>query len=285
MKHNTLQHKRSVTRPSVGAAGKIFLGTALMLSPLADIGFRASAQQMEPDSAAAPVEAENGYKSHANPFEANDTIRRVAGVIMLSAPQDRIRAMFKMLNVSSPNGLKCVERKGRHPRTAAEAMRKGGNISELSNVVLAVINAMNTMGANMGAEAAVGRFREDDKAYMLIRIKSGLMPVPIDLEAGSPGCIKKTGNYVVMLRLRPDEAAAFYHREYGDYYRDSGRDIDAVDAYERSLKLCGSDPYVHFSLGLLYEKAGDAKTAKVHFNAADSLAPGTYHKEQSENPK
>lgn len=177
-------------------------------------------------------------------------------------------------------GLTVVASKGRPPNTAAETISKGGDCTELAFVVLAVINAMNARGAGIRVEAPVVHFHDSPpgEEHMLVSVEVKGRKTMIDLQAPELGMVTK-GKYDVVFTLTADTAAAMYHCEYGDYFKDAGKPRLALIAYERSLLIFDGDAYVHQNAGVLYEKLGDMEMAAYHFDRANALAPGRYSRD------
>jgi len=71
----------------------------------------------------------------------------------------------------------------------------------------------------------------------------------------------------------PEVAAGKYNVQLGTAYLQQGNYALARDKLERALKQNPKDPDVHTSLGLLYDRTGDAKGADRHFREALRLAP------------
>jgi type IV pilus assembly protein PilF len=71
----------------------------------------------------------------------------------------------------------------------------------------------------------------------------------------------------------PEVTAAKYNIQLGTAYLQQGNYALAKEKLERSLKQNPKDPDVHTSLGLLYDRTGDAKGADKHFKEALRLAP------------
>jgi type IV pilus assembly protein PilF len=70
-----------------------------------------------------------------------------------------------------------------------------------------------------------------------------------------------------------DVQAAKYNIQLGTAYLQQGNYALAKEKLERSLKQNPKDANVHTSLGLLYDRTGDAKLADKHFREALRLAP------------
>ncbi len=251
------------------------LGTALV----AGLAFGAMAPAVDGISTVAAQTQKAGYSVRADPFGADNTINGMADAIMggVRGTRGRMGALFDRLKTSSPSGLKEVSSDGRPPNTAAETMQNGGDCTEFASVVLAAINAMNAKGAGIKAAALVVHFRSapDDRRHMIICVDIGGKQTIIDPQAPGLG-ETKDGDYDVILTLTPDVAAAVYHREYGDYYRDAGKPRMARVAYERSLEIFDGDAYVHQNAGTLCRNAGNMEAAERHFERANELIPGRY---------
>ena len=75
------------------------------------------------------------------------------------------------------------------------------------------------------------------------------------------------------LESRPDDARAL--QALGKWYRKRGRDAEAQDAWERSLKADPCDPFTHLYLGNLFYKGEDLDAALERFGYAAMLDPDT----------
>lgn len=230
-------------------------------------------------SAASAQTQTSYYNPKTEPFEADQTIRDLATLIMGSAPdtRGRVKALFDMLNTGSPTGLKALLRADRPPRTAIKTVQESGDCGELASVILAVIAAMNAQGAGIEADAVVVHFHDapPDDEHMIARAKVGGTPVIIDPQAAALG-VTKEGSYDVDLTLTAHQAAEMYHREYGDYLRKQGNAKEAMEAYKRAVGIFNGDSYVHLGLGRLYENANEMEAARAQFVIADSLSHGAY---------
>src|SRR5262245_18529859 len=71
----------------------------------------------------------------------------------------------------------------------------------------------------------------------------------------------------------PEITASKYNIQLGTAYLQQGNYALAKEKLERSLKQNPKDPDVHTSLGLLYDRTGDPKSADKHFREALRLAP------------
>lgn len=269
-----IQEKSQPRRTAHQAFARV-AGRALV----AGLAFTAMAPAVEAFSTASAQTQKAAYDPKVNPLEAGQDIRSMADAVMGAASntKGRMDLLFSTLSTSSEGGVTVVASDGRPPNTAMQTAKNGGDCTEFAYLVLAIINAMNAKGADIKAEAQVVHFRSSpaDKEHMFVTVDIHGKKTIIDLQASDLGETKK-GKYEVVLTLTPDNAAAMYHREYGDYLRDVGNQKEAMAAYERSLEIYAGDPYVHQNLGILYEKAGDMAAAKAHYDRANVLAPGRY---------
>jgi type IV pilus assembly protein PilF len=86
------------------------------------------------------------------------------------------------------------------------------------------------------------------------------------------GCVSADGRKPLK-QTDPKETAAKYNIQLGTAYLQQGNLNLAREKLERALKQNPRDPDVHTSLGLLYDRTGDAKGADRHFREALRLAP------------
>ncbi|MDD5340299.1 MAG: tetratricopeptide repeat protein [Candidatus ainarchaeum sp.] len=249
---------------------------------VAGLAFGAMAPAIDGISTVAAQVRDSGYSMRTDPFLADAAITDIANAMMRTAKDTRGRmaALHSLLKASSQSGIRVVPSTDRHPNTAAETLDKGGDCTEFAYVVLAVINAMNTMGAGIQADASVVHFRDSppDKDHMIVSVMMKGKRTVIDLQSDAFGKTAK-GQYDVLLRFTPEMAAAVYHREYGDYLRDAGNPSVAMLAYLRAAEIFDGDAYVQQNLGILYEKIGRPEAAREYFERANELAPGRYAKD------
>jgi type IV pilus assembly protein PilF len=86
------------------------------------------------------------------------------------------------------------------------------------------------------------------------------------------GCVTSDGSKP-RKQEDPTLAAAKYNIQLGTAYLQQENYPLAREKLERSLKQNPRDPDVHTSLGLLYDRVGEAKLADKHFREALRLAP------------
>jgi len=88
------------------------------------------------------------------------------------------------------------------------------------------------------------------------------------------GCVTSTKDGSKPLKEEdPDVTASKYNIQLGTAYLQQGNYALAKDKLERALKQNPKDADVHTSLGLLYDRTGEAKLADKHFREALRLAP------------
>ena len=79
----------------------------------------------------------------------------------------------------------------------------------------------------------------------------------------------KTGEVLQKLRHHPDDPKL--HFELGVEYERLGRNAEAIEAFQETLKLHPQSAETHFNLGSLYEKLQDGRNAIVHMMKAGNL--------------
>jgi tetratricopeptide (TPR) repeat protein len=187
-------------------------------------------------------------------------------------PEQIVRALFDRLHRGAPEGVRVMDMAGRAPRTAEDAIAQGGDCTELASIVIAVLRAHGVPG---GALVVHFNGRPDSEEHMIPYAMVNGRRIIVDLQAATLGQVV-LGGYTIRLTLTLDQAAEMYHREMGDYYRDSGQAAQARAAYERALAIFEGDAYVHRSLGVLYEQARNMQLASRHLARAAELDPARY---------
>jgi len=195
---------------------------------------------------------------------------------LTGSDMEKVNKLHARLNASAPDGVKAIDMRGKAPRTASEALDKGGDCTDLARIVVPVLKRLGIPGGVL-----VVHFNKDpaDVEHMVPYAIAGGKEIIIDLQSPKLG---KTadGRYTVVLRLTYDEAKAIDHQEDGDYKRDNGKTDEAIAAYEKSLEVYEGNAYVHQNLGVLYEKQHEMKKAAEHLKRAAELDP-RYRKEDT----
>lgn len=210
------------------------------------------------------------YSIETNPFEMDSRLIEVfAKLAEAKGDRAKIDSLFRMLRVGGTENVKTVKPEGRPPRTAAEAIGDGGDCTDFAFLV---ITLLSEQGIACGGK--VVHFKGDPAGtdHMVPFAVVDGKEIIIDLQAKRLG---ETigGEHAVLLTYTPKQAAAMYHREYGDYLRDQGKVGGAGVAYVRSLSFYADDPYVYQNLGTIYEKRGDMAKAREYFGKAAALDP------------
>ncbi|NYZ74317.1 tetratricopeptide repeat protein [Candidatus Micrarchaeota archaeon] len=210
-----------------------------------------------------------GYDTSIDPFSLNgsDIFQKLG---LSGDSKANVQRIFSQLRIGGEQNLKTEKRPGKQPRTAVEALEKGGDCSDLTNLVIGVLKTAGVPGG-----AFVVHFKVDppDLLHMIAYAEIEGKKVIIDPQATELGRTTK-GKYELLFDVDYDQARAFYHREYGDYFARNDRKADAIKAYERAVELFDGDPNVHYNLGLLYGKSGDDAKASQHLKRAEQLNPG-----------
>ncbi|MDD5172277.1 MAG: tetratricopeptide repeat protein, partial [Candidatus ainarchaeum sp.] len=228
-----------------------------------------------PQAAEAPKPAKKqGYDSSADPFSIEG-----AGIIqkldLTGDYRSKVQKLFSKLRRGGDKGVTVMDMAGKPPRTAMEVFEKGGDCTDLTNLVIGILKVEAIPGG-----ALVAHFKGDSAGleHMVPYAELDGKKVIIDLQTSELGKTQQ-GKYDVVLTLNYEQAASMYHREYGDYFKDQGKDSEAMVAYNRAVEIFDGDPYVHQNLGVLYEKNGDMESAARHFKKAAELDP-KYSKDQ-----
>ena len=211
--------------------------------------------------------ATSAYNPKIDPFAQNDRLAAISSGLTGNSIE-KIVGLFNALRVGGTAGVKTVKSDGRPPRTASEALARGGDCTDFSYMVISILKEQGIQGGAMVVHFNSAR-KDLDHMIAYAEVDNGHQII-IDLQAQKLGKTGK-GEYNVLTKYTYDQAAAMYHCEYGDYLRDKGRTKEAMAAYERSLEIYPEDAYVHQNLGVLCEKAGEMERAAGHFKRAAAL--------------
>ncbi len=216
---------------------------------------------------ASPARA--NYSTSTDPFAMDRKLKGISAAVPSGDAQAKVSWIFNRLNRYASGGVKALSMTGKPPRTASEALARGGDCTDLANVVISLFKQHNIPGGVMlvhfnNAPASVDHL----VPYALI----GGRKVIVDLQTNALG---KTadGPYKMLMDITYDQSAGMYHREMGDHFKRKGDSRTAFSAYKRSLELNDKDPYVHQNAAILYGKSGDHATALKHMKKAASLDP------------
>ncbi len=237
------------------------------------------------------IDISEQYSPHTDPFELNDRLRTIADSLT-GTNEEMAQQLFERLRVGGPEGVAIDYRSDRKPRTAAQTLVRGGDCSDLANIVIAVLRARNIPGG------AIIFYPEDiaDESHMVAYVDSGHIVHPFIpglsvCDVRDLNCLRHTfGNqvishmqimphnnqehdenlffeidpqrhqlsrtvlsdYTIIHSLDYDEAASIYHSEWGLYFLNH-RDFENANlAYQRSIELFDGDPVIHIVLADLY---------------------------------
>lgn len=263
---SAIHHERTGRRHA-GACSALLAAAAFTAAPILAEGVLSPVLAQ----ATAQKAAKAAYDPKTDPFAQNDRIAAISSSLE-GNPIEKIAALFTRLRVGGSEGVKTAKADGRAPRTASEALAKGGDCTDLACLAVSVLRGQGIPGGAMVVHFT-GSPKDVDHMVAYAEVDRGHRII-LDLQADKLNKTRR-GDYTIVITYPGyGQAAAMYHREYGDYLRDSGRPGEATAAYERSAEIYGSDAYVHQNLGILYEKAGDMARAAERFKTAAALDPG-----------
>jgi tetratricopeptide (TPR) repeat protein len=217
------------------------------------------------------------YKKNVNPFYLNEKMLEFIERFDFGTDREKVEILHETLRRGAPEGIRIVkDMLGKTPRTAAEALAKGGDCTELANVAIAM---MEDMGVPGGALIVHFKGTAADELHMIPYAKLDGKRVIIDLQTPKLGTTAE-GGYTVVMSLTYAQSQAMYHREWGDYFKNKGQTKQAIKAYERSLEIHEKDAYVHYNLSVLHGRSGNKEKGIKHLKRAAELAPKRYKSKQ-----
>ena len=166
-------------------------------------------------------------------------------------------------------GVKVEDMEGKPPRTAKEAMEKGGDCTDLAAIVVPILQKMEVPG---GVLIVHFENAPENTFHMVPYADIEGTEMIIDLQAKWLGATAQ-GNYDVVYRLDYEQAPYMYHAEFGDYYLAAKKDDMAIASYEKALQYFDGDAHVHHNLAVLYERKGEMEKAKKHYEKAAEIDP------------
>jgi len=188
------------------------------------------------------------YSPQTDPFAANERIKKIAREI-LAQPGDPVQNLFDRLNVNGPEGV-TSNTDHRFGTTASETLVVGGDCSDLSNLTIATIKAMNHLGAKIEGGAFILQLENfpPDTFHMVPYVEQNGKRIILDLQAARLGETAPGKYKIVQTFPSFDEAASLYHSEWGDYFKRQGQRDRTIAAYTRAIQIYGGYPTYHDSL-------------------------------------
>ncbi|MEW6748268.1 MAG: tetratricopeptide repeat protein [Candidatus Micrarchaeota archaeon] len=216
---------------------------------------------------AAPASAR--YSTSTDPFAMDRRLKAISSAVPSGTAQAKVSWIFNRLNRYASGGVKVHSMTGKPPRTAAEALAKGGDCTDLTNIVVSLFKQHNIPGGVMLVHFdSAPAYLDHVVPYALL----GGKKIIVDLQTNTLGKTAQ-GAYKKLMDLSYAEGAGMYHREMGDFFKQKGDSKVAFSAYKRSVELNDKDPHVHQNLGILYQKANDHANALKHIRRAAALDP------------
>ncbi|MBN1169842.1 tetratricopeptide repeat protein [Candidatus Micrarchaeota archaeon] len=183
---------------------------------------------------------------------------------------------YELNQYNSETGVKVEDMEGKPPRTAKEAMEKGGDCTDLAGIVVPILQKMEIPGGVL-----IVRFEgaPENTLHMVPYANFENNEIIIDLQARYLGDTAN-GKYEVVYRLDYEQAEYIYFAEYGDYYKQKNEYSKAIQYYENALKIFDGDAYVHYNIAVLYEKSDKTEKASGHYKKAAEIDP-KYKKQEA----
>ncbi len=225
-----------------------------------------SSASSEAEAAPAP-ESVQMYTTRTNPFQLDSALQAIIGQVNSGNHRAKVDAIFERLHRGGTNGVNVMDMTGSPPRTAAEALARGGDCTDLANIVIALFRELRIPG---GAFILHFEGAPENVDHMVPYFQLGRRRIIVDLQTARLGDTAQ-GRYSEVHRLTYDQAAFMYHREQGDYFRDHGQSTEALAAYRRAVELYNRDGYAYQNIGILLEQSGDMRNAAQAFSRAAEL--------------
>jgi len=215
------------------------------------------------------IESAPEEKTGQGPFALNDRMRELIRKFNSGSDMAKVNRLFAELHKGAPNGVTVEDMTNKPPRTAAEALSRGGDCTDLANIVIPMLKEMGVPGGVL-----LVHFKNAPKGvdHLVPYLEIGGKKTIIDLQTTKLGKTAQ-GPYSIILDLTYNEASSTYYREWGDYHKGQGKKQDAIAAYEKSLEIYEENAYVHQNLGELYEDTGQKDKAIKHWARAAELDP------------
>jgi hypothetical protein len=223
------------------------------------------------------------YTTRTNPIELDGTLRGILTQVNTGDALTKVTTIFDRLHRGGTQGVTVMDMAGKMPRTASETYARGGDCTDLANIVIALFREAGIPG---GAIVLHFEGAPENVDHMVPYAMIGGRRIIVDLQTSTLGQTAQ-GRYRELFRLTYDQAAFMFHREAGDYFRDQRQDAQAVAAYRRAIELFNGDGYTYQNLGILLERSGEMGGSAQAFRRAAELDPryrrdsnrGTYNQE------
>lgn len=194
------------------------------------------------------------YSTNANPFEADDNIRRRADAAyrLGTTTYSRLNSLFSAFSVRSPYGsITVVQNNLRPPRSASAALRMGGDCSEIIQPVISAILYLNRT-YNAGIVGGVKILHFDNSPQNLfhevVYLRLRGREILFDPQAQRLGQLFITTSYRVVRTLSFDQSEYIFHSEWGDYFSSQRDYVHAIIAYRRAITFYSQDPTLNRNL-------------------------------------
>jgi hypothetical protein len=181
----------------------------------------------------------------------------------------KVTWLFDTLHKGGSQGVTVLDMAGKMPRTASEALAKGGDCTDLANIVISLFKELKVPG---GAMVLHFNSAPENVDHMVPYAMIGGRKYIVDLQAGSLGQTA-AGEYTILHTLSYDQAAFMFHREAGDYFKDKGTPREAVASYRRANEFYTNDGYTFHNLGVMLERSGDMAGSAQALKRAGDLDP------------
>lgn len=213
-----------------------------------------------------PKRARN-YSASVDPFALDRKLKKIARAVPSGSTKAKVEWIFKRLNRYASGGVKPLSMTGKPPRTAAQALKSGGDCTDLANIVIALFKEKKIPGGVMLVHFS--SFPKNYDHLVPYALISGRRVI-VDLQTNRLGRTAQA-TYKKLMDLTYNQAAGMYHREMGDYFKNKGNKTKALKAYKRSLQLNDKDTHVHQNIAVIYRELNDHINALKHIRKAVAL--------------
>ncbi|MFH2101427.1 MAG: tetratricopeptide repeat protein [Candidatus Micrarchaeota archaeon] len=227
-------------------------------------------------------QAAGSYSIATNPFAAGARVQAIVAEVRSGGGDQRAQTqrLFERLRAGAATGIERetagLSSDTRAPRTAEGTLGAGtgghagsGDCTEMATVA---ISCLQSLGIGGGARIVHFQSAPATTEHMVAFATIGGSEVTIDLQAATLGQHVGTVDRTIQT-MTFDQATGMYHREYGNYLRNTGNTDGAISAFEEAIRRNDGDAYSHHKLAVCLEHRNQgndrARAAGEHLRALE----------------